>query len=131
MKNKEYKANVNLEILFNGSDMSYNKSLCEIKLKYILRMFEEMLEKLDIDYLVRSYEIEEDVDSFGVYTDKIKESNALTSWKDELSSNMVNLLINALGEKFNNNFMKEDKIEAKQENDTILKIIRGLVEDDE
>ena len=65
MKNenkKQYKATVNLEIYFNDGEFMNCKDLCEMKLREMLKQVESSFEKEDMEFLVQSYDINEDKD---------------------------------------------------------------------
>lgn len=135
MKNenkKQYKATVNLEIYFNDGEFMNCKDLCEMKLREMLKQVESSFEKEDMEFLVQSYDINEDKDDLLEWTEKIKKNEENLGYNEDIriTGEMTCLLIEALGNRFNNNFSRIDIIEANKENEAIIKIIENLMNED-
>ena len=135
MKNenkKQYKATVNLEIYFNDGEFMNCKDLCEMKLREMLKQVESSFEKEDMEFLVQSYDINEDKDGLLEWTEKIKKNEENLGYNEDIriTGEMTCLLIEALGNRFNNNFSRIDTIEANKENEAIIKIIENLMNED-
>lgn len=135
MKNenkKQYKATVNLEIYFNDGEFMNCKDLCEMKLREMLKQVESSFEKEDMEFLVQSYDINEDKDDLHEWTEKIKKNEENLGYNEDIriTGEMTCLLIEALGNRFNDNFSRIDTIEANKENEAIIKIIENLMNED-
>ena len=135
MKNenkKQYKATVNLEIYFNDGEFMNCKDLCEMKLREMLKQVESSFEKEDMEFLVQSYDINEDKDDLLEWTEKIKKNEENLGYNEDIriTGEMTSLLIEALGNRFNDNFSRIDTIEANKENEAIIKIIENLMNED-
>lgn len=135
MKNenkKQYKATVNLEIYFNDGEFMNCKDLCEMKLREMLKQVESSFEKEDMEFLVQSYDINEDKDDLLEWTEKIKKNEENLGYNEDIriTGEMTCLLIEALGNRFNDNFSRIDTIEANKENEAIIKIIENLMNED-
>lgn len=135
MKNenkKQYKATVNLEIYFNDGEFMNCKDLCEMKLREVLKQVESSFEKEDMEVLVQSYDINEDEDDLLEWTEKIKKNEENLGYNEDIriTGEMTCLLIEALGNRFNDNFSRIDTIEANKENEAIIKIIENLMNED-
>lgn len=135
MKNenkKQYKATVNLEIYFNDGEFMNCKDLCEMKLREMLKQVESSFEKEDMEFLVQSYDINEDKDDLHEWTEKIKKNEENLGYNEDIriTGEMTCLLIEALGNRFNNNFSRIDTVEANKENEAIIKIIENLMNED-
>ena len=135
MKNenkKQYKATVNLEIYFNDGEFMNCKDLCEMKLREMLKQVESSFEKEDMEFLVQSYDINEDKDDLLEWTEKIKKNEENLGYNEDIriTGEMTCLLIEALGNRFNNNFSRIDTVEANKENEAIIKIIENLMNED-
>jgi cytochrome oxidase Cu insertion factor (SCO1/SenC/PrrC family) len=135
MKNenkKQYKATVNLEIYFNDGEFMNCKDLCEMKLREMLKQVENSFEKEDMEVLVQSYDINEDKDDLHEWAEKIKKNEENLGYNEDIriTGEMTYLLIEALGNRFNNNFSRIDTIEANKENEAIIKIIENLMNED-
>ena len=135
MKNenkKQYKATVNLEIYFNDGEFMNCKDLCEMKLREMLKQVESSFEKEDMEFLVQSYDIDEDKDGLLEWTEKIKKNEENLGYNEDIriTGEMTCLLIEALGNRFNDNFSRIDTVEANKENEAIIKIIENLMNED-
>lgn len=135
MKNenkKQYKATVNLEIYFNDGEFMNCKDLCEMKLREMLKQVESSFEKEDMEFLVQSYDINEDKDGLLEWTEKIKKNEENLGYNEDIriTGEMTCLLIEALGNRFNDNFSRIDTVEANKENEAIIKIIENLMNED-
>ena len=135
MKNenkKQYKATVNLEIYFNDGEFMNCKDLYEMKLREMLKQVESSFEKEDMEFLVQSYDINEDKDDLLEWTEKIKKNEENLGYNEDIriTGEMTCLLIEALGNRFNDNFSRIDTIEANKENEAIIKIIENLMNED-
>ena len=135
MKNenkKQYKATVNLEIYFNDGEFMNCKDLCEMKLREMLKQVESSFEKEDMEFLVQSYDINEDKDDLLEWTEKIKKNEENLGYNEDIriTGEMTCLLIEALGNRFNDNFSRIDTVEANKENEAIIKIIENLMNED-
>ena len=135
MKNenkKQYKATVNLEIYFNDGEFMNCKDLCEMKLREMLKQVENSFEKEDMEFLVQSYDINEDKDGLLEWTEKIKKNEENLGYNEDIriTGEMTCLLIEALGNRFNDNFSRIDTVEANKENEAIIKIIENLMNED-
>lgn len=135
MKNenkKQYKATVSLEIYFNDGEFMNCKDLCEMKLREMLKQVESSFEKEDMEFLVQSYDINEDKDDLHEWTEKIKKNEENLGYNEDIriTGEMTCLLIEALGNRFNDNFSRIDTIEANKENEAIIKIIENLMNED-
>jgi hypothetical protein len=130
MKNKkQFKASLNIEVYFNDTDLTQCKDLCELKLRAMLRMVEDIFDKEGIGFLTQSYEIKEDNDDLHEWAEKVKanEQNLGCSDDMKISEEMTCMLIEALSERFNKNF---ENGKAQKENNEILNIIRNLINED-
>ena len=135
MKNenkKQYKATVSLEIYFNDGEFMNCKDLCEMKLREMLKQVESSFEKEDMEFLVQSYDINEDKDGLLEWTEKIKKNEENLGYNEDIriTGEMTCLLIEALGNRFNDNFSRIDTVEANKENEAIIKIIENLMNED-
>lgn len=135
MKNenkKQYKATVNLEIYFNDGEFMNCKDLCEMKLREMLKQVENSFEKEDMEFLVQSYDINEDEDDLHEWAEKIKKNEENLGYNEDIriTGEMTCLLIEALGNRLNNNFSRIDTVEANKENEAIIKIIENLMNED-
>lgn len=135
MKNenkKQYKATVNLEIYFNDGEFMNCKDLYEMKLREMLKQVESSFEKEDMEFLVQSYDINEDKDGLLEWTEKIKKNEENLGYNEDIriTGEMTCLLIEALGNRFNDNFSRIDTVEANKENEAIIKIIENLMNED-
>lgn len=135
MKNenkKQYKATVNLEIYFNDGEFMNCKDLCEMKLREMLKQVESSFEKEDMEFLVQSYDINEDKDDLLEWTEKIKKNEENLGYNEDIriTGEMTCLLIEALGNRLNDNFSRIDTVEANKENEAIIKIIENLMNED-
>ena len=135
MKNenkKQYKATVNLEIYFNDGEFMICKDLCEMKLREMLKQVESSFEKEDMEVLVQSYDISEDEDDLHEWVEKVKKNEENLGYNEDIriTGEMTCLLIEALSNRFNDNFSRIDTIEANKENEVIIKIIENLMNED-
>lgn len=135
MKNenkKQYKATVNLEIYFNDGEFMNCKDLCEMKLREMLKQVESLFEKENMEFLVQSYDINEDKDDLHEWSEKIKKNEENLGYNEDIriTEEMTCLLIEALSNRFNNNFSRIDTAEANEENEAIIRIIENLINED-
>ena len=129
---KQYKATVNLEIYFNDGEFMNCKDLCEMKLREMLKQVESSFEKENMEFLVQSYDINEDKDDLHEWSEKIKKNEENLGYNEDIriTEEMTCLLIEALSNRFNNNFSRIDTAEANEENEAIIRIIENLINED-
>ena len=126
---KQFKASLNIEVYFNDTDLTQCKDLCELKLRAMLRMVEDIFDKEGIGFLTQSYNIKEDNDDLYIWSEKVKKNEQNLGCSDDMkiSEEMTCMLIEALSERFNKNF---ENGKAQKENNEILNIIRNLINED-
>lgn len=90
------------------------------------------LKKKIWSFLVQSYDINEDKDDLHEWSEKIKKNEENLGYNEDIriTEEMTCLLIEALSNRFNNNFSRIDTAEANEENEAIIRIIENLINED-